>query len=403
MDPFYVGLMLKIVDISKAFSSQFALKNVSLEIRDGELFSLLGPSGCGKTTLLRIVAGFEEPSSGQIFWDDVRIDCIKPQDRPFNMVFQKYAFFPHLNVFANVAYGLQVKGADKKAIRERVTEALSLVGLGDFHHRMPETLSGGQAQRVALARAVVNKPKILLLDEPLSALDQKMREHMQTELRELQRRVGITFIFVTHDQEEAMALSDRVAVMNKGRLEQVSTPQELYSQPQTLFVAQFIGASGSVRGQLKVGQPNAGHPNANQKDGLHELITPSGHLICGIYREPRPDSSASPDTDSTPQRASNDVVAIVRPEKIQVRVKNELFGPSLQGQPTNSVRGVIRAVIYKGAQRELQVETADHDKIRVFLFEGPSSSRSADLLKKNETAEMLFSVHDTFIFPASES
>lgn len=231
--------------MSKQFSSQTAtpkaLDGVNLEIRQGEFFSLLGPSGCGKTTLLRIISGLETATSGELYWRDQRFDHIKPQDRPFNMVFQRYGLFPHLTVTENVAFGLQVKGVAAGDIKTRVDEILRLVDLQALYDRLPETLSGGQAQRVAVARAVVNRPQILLLDEPLSALDQKMREHMQTELRELQRRLGITFILVTHDQEEALALSDRIAVMNHGRVEQVSTPQELYDSPKTYFVAQFIG------------------------------------------------------------------------------------------------------------------------------------------------------------------
>ena len=241
--------MLRVVNISKNFGNQTnALNNVSLDVKSGEFFSLLGPSGCGKTTLLRIIAGFETASSGELYWNDLRVDHIRPQSRPFNMVFQRYALFPHLTVFENVAFGLRVKHVDSKSTKGRVENALNLVGLWSHRDRLPETLSGGQAQRIALARAIVNEPKILLLDEPLSALDQKMREYMQTELRELQQRLGITFIFVTHDQEEALALSDRIGVMNNGFLEQVATPEELYERPNTHFVAQFVGSMGSIRG-----------------------------------------------------------------------------------------------------------------------------------------------------------
>ncbi|OFZ18715.1 MAG: hypothetical protein A2Z20_05010, partial [Bdellovibrionales bacterium RBG_16_40_8] len=217
------------------------LKAVDLEIRTGEFFSLLGPSGCGKSTLLRILAGLETPTTGDITLDDKKILGWNPQDRPFHMVFQKYALFPHMTVFDNVAYGLRLRKTPKSEIKERVTEALDLVGLKSFAERWPDTLSGGQAQRVALARALINRPKVLLLDEPLSALDKQMRQTMQIELKKLQRRLNITFIFVTHDQEEALSLSDRVCVMNSGAIEQIATPEELYLHPATPFVSEFIG------------------------------------------------------------------------------------------------------------------------------------------------------------------
>lgn len=233
--------MLEINNISKTFSNQIALREIGLKIRKGEFFSLLGPSGCGKTTLLRILAGFEAPTQGRILLENQDISALLPPARPFNMVFQKYALFPHLTVYENVAFGLKMKKVPAEEIQRRVHEMLQMAGLTEYAQRKPETLSGGQSQRVAVARALVNQPKVLLLDEPLSALDLKMREHMQFELKTLQRKLGLTFIFVTHDQEEAFALSDRIAVMNRGVIEQVSTPQELYEQPQTRFVAEFIG------------------------------------------------------------------------------------------------------------------------------------------------------------------
>lgn len=227
-----------------------ALREIGLKIRKGEFFSLLGPSGCGKTTLLRILAGFETPTQGRILLEQKDISGLLPPARPFNMVFQKYALFPHLTVHENVAFGLKMKKLPNEEIKRRVDEMLQMVGLKEYAQRKPETLSGGQSQRVAVARSLVNQPKVLLLDEPLSALDLKMREHMQIELKTLQRKLGLTFIFVTHDQEEAFALSDRIAVMNKGGIEQVSTPQELYEQPQTRFVAEFIGHMNKLPAHL---------------------------------------------------------------------------------------------------------------------------------------------------------
>lgn len=236
--------MLEIVKVKKNFvnHADSVLDGVSVQIKSGEFFSLLGPSGCGKTTLLRIIAGLEKPDSGQIILDGRDITHDSPQDRPFHMVFQKHALFPHLTVFENVAFGLRIQKLPATEIQQKVRKSLELVHLAGFETRYPGTLSGGQGQRVALARALVNEPRVLLLDEPLSALDQKLKESMQTELRLLQKKLGITFICVTHDQQEAFAMSDRVAVMNKGHFEQLSEPKDLYRQPASLFTAQFVGS-----------------------------------------------------------------------------------------------------------------------------------------------------------------
>lgn len=242
--------MLELLNIGKSFSSQTALKGVNLSIGEGEFFSLLGPSGCGKTTLLRIIAGLEGATSGQILLDGQRVDHLPAQKRPFNMVFQRYALFPHMTVGENIAYGLRLKGLGKDQIEAKVAEVLALVDMGEFRDRKPETLSGGQSQRVAVARALVNEPRVLLLDEPLSALDYRMREHMQKELRALQQKLGLTFICVTHDQEEALALSDRIGIMSRGVLEQVSSPREIYENPETIFASQFVESTSLLRGEL---------------------------------------------------------------------------------------------------------------------------------------------------------
>ncbi|MGZ3771627.1 MAG: ABC transporter ATP-binding protein [Bdellovibrio sp.] len=226
------------------------MNGINLIIEEGEFFSLLGPSGCGKTTLLRIIAGLECSTQGQILLDGKRVDQLPAQKRPFNMVFQRHALFPHLTVGENISYGLKLKEMPKDEIEAKVAEVLALVDMSEFKERKPETLSGGQSQRVAVARALVNEPRILLLDEPLSALDQKMREHMQKELRALQRKLGLTFICVTHDQEEAMALSDRIGIMNNGNLEQVSSPREIFENPGTVFASQFIESTTCLRGEL---------------------------------------------------------------------------------------------------------------------------------------------------------
>jgi putative spermidine/putrescine transport system ATP-binding protein len=241
---------VQFTQVSRQFGEVNAVDRVSIDIKDGEFFSLLGPSGSGKTTCLRLIAGFEQPSAGSIRLYGEEAAGLPPYQRDVNTVFQDYALFPHMNVRDNVAYGLKVKGIGKSERMTRAEDALSMVALGGYGERKPAQLSGGQRQRVALARALVNRPRVLLLDEPLGALDLKLREQMQSELKKLQRQLGITFIFVTHDQTEALSMSDRVAVFNKGRIEQVDTPRNLYMKPATTFVAEFVGTSNVLRGEL---------------------------------------------------------------------------------------------------------------------------------------------------------
>jgi len=242
--------MVEIKSVVKAFGEVKAVNGVDVVIKEGEFFSLLGPSGCGKTTLLRLIAGFEHPDSGEIVIAGSSMENVEPNHRPTNMVFQSYAIFPHLNVEENVAYGLKKQGLSKADLKAKVDEMLNLVDLKGYNKRPAYALSGGQRQRVALARALIMKPKVLLLDEPLSALDKKLREQMQVELRSLQRTVGITFILVTHDQEEALTMSDRIAVMFDGQIAQLASPQELYRRPKNQRIASFIGVMNFVEGQL---------------------------------------------------------------------------------------------------------------------------------------------------------
>ena len=243
--------LLTIRSVEKSFGALRVLRGVSLEIAGGEFLTILGESGSGKTTLLRMIAGFEQPDRGEIAIDGERMDPLPPNRRPVNTVFQHYALFPHLSVFENVAYGLRVSKAPKMQIQKRVEEALDLVQMTKFARQSPSRISGGQQQRVALARALVNRPKLLLLDEPLSALDAALRRQMQTELKALQRQVGITFVFVTHDQDEAMVLSDRIALLRAGVLEQVAAPREIYRCPRTTYTAQFIGHTNLLRGSVE--------------------------------------------------------------------------------------------------------------------------------------------------------
>ncbi len=242
--------IIELKGISKEFNGERVLSEISLDIHDNEFVTLLGPSGCGKTTTLRIIAGFENPDKGDVFFDGKRINNIPPYQRELNTVFQKYALFPHLNVFENVAFGLRLKKLSERIITDRVQEALKMVNLSGFESRNVERLSGGQQQRVAIARALVNRPKVLLLDEPLGALDLKLRKDMQNELKNIQHMTGITFIFVTHDQEEALSMSDTVVVMADGKIQQIGSPTDIYNEPINAFVADFIGESNILDGVM---------------------------------------------------------------------------------------------------------------------------------------------------------
>ena len=281
---------IKIKNVSKNFEEVVAVDNINVDIARGEFFSLLGPSGCGKTTLLRILAGFEYPSSGSVFIDNLDVTDITPNLRPTNMVFQNYAIFPHINVKRNIEFGLRKEKLSKDELDKRVQDALKMVQLEGYEDRYSNQLSGGQRQRIALARALVKQPKVLLLDEPLGALDKKLREEMQLELRNLQRSIGITFIFVTHDQEEAMTMSDRVAVMNKGKILQISPPRDLYDNPKNLFVGDFIGQINFLDTQIVKIEGNKAKVLIN-KLGEHEIITSNNNLsqnesiVCAIRPE----------------------------------------------------------------------------------------------------------------------
>lgn len=242
--------IIEINNLTKEFDGNIVLKGINLYIRENEFVTLLGPSGCGKTTILRILGGFEDPTSGEVILEKKSIKNIPPHLRAINTVFQKYALFPHINVFDNIAFGLRMKKVPEIDVKERVHEMLKLVKLEGFDNRNVEKLSGGQQQRIAIARALVNKPKVLLLDEPLGALDLKLRQNMQYELKEIQRKLGITFVFVTHDQEEALTMSDTVVVINDGEIQQIGTPVDIYNEPRNRFVASFIGESNIIEGVM---------------------------------------------------------------------------------------------------------------------------------------------------------
>jgi spermidine/putrescine transport system ATP-binding protein len=323
------GPIIRFDNVTKRYGKVLAVDKVSLAIDEGEFFALLGPSGCGKTTLLRMLAGFETPTEGRILIDDKDISRTPPNKRPVNMVFQSYAVFPHMTVAANVAYGLVVDGVAAAERTRRVEEALALVKLDGFGGRRPDQLSGGQRQRVALARALVKRPRVLLLDEPLSALDAKLREAMRLELAQLQKTVGITFLLVTHDQDEALAMASRCAVMNRGLLQQVATPSDLYEFPNSRFVADFIGSVNLFEGRLTVDEPD------------HAVVVAPG-LPTRIFL----DHGVTGAVDST-------VWVALRPEKIELHKRGDGQGPpDLEDTPDgcNRVPGVIRQISYLGSE-----------------------------------------------------
>ena len=265
-------VLLQIRHLSKSYGDTQILQNINLDIYDGEFLTLLGPSGCGKTTLLRLIGGFELPNAGSLQLEGVDIAGLPAEKRPINTVFQQYALFPHMNVYDNITYGLKLKGVPKTEIDQRVREALAMVQLDHTINRRPQDLSGGQQQRIAIARAVVNRPKMLLLDEPLSALDAKLREQMQSELKRLQRELGITFVFVTHDQQEALSMSDRIAVMKNGVFQQIDTPIGIYESPANLFTASFIGETNLFKGKvLEVNPATIKVEVVEQNDGFHPI------------------------------------------------------------------------------------------------------------------------------------
>lgn len=303
---------ISIGNVTKLFGAFRAIDDVSLDIRRGEFFSLLGASGCGKTTLLRMLAGFEFPSSGEIRIDGQPMSDVPPHHRPVNMVFQSYAIFPHLDVRDNIAYGLRKQKLPRATRYEMVDEMLDLIKLSGYGRRKANELSGGQRQRIALARALILRPKVLLLDEPLGALDKQLREQMQLELRELQRKVGITFVFVTHDQEEALTLSDRIAVMQGGRVLQVDTPTGLYESPRSRSVASFIGSMNFFPGTVR---RNGGTSAVIDTEGLGLLPMPDDH-------SERPEGAA--------------VQVALRPEKIMLSAERPAEGPAVQGRLANS-------------------------------------------------------------------
>jgi putrescine transport system ATP-binding protein len=321
--------------LTKKFGDFVAVDDVSLNIFRGEIFCLLGASGCGKTTLLRMMAGFEQPTAGSIWIDGVDVTAIPPYERPVNMMFQSYALFPHMSVEQNVAFGLRQDKVPKGEIRERVAEILKLVRMNQLATRRPHQLSGGQRQRVALARSLVKRPKLLLLDEPLAALDRKLREHTQFELINIQETLGVTFVVVTHDQEEAMTLATRIGVMNHGEIVQVGTPTEIYEYPGSRFVADFIGSVNLFEGRLIEDEPDYVRVRSEELGGTFHV----GHGV-----------SAAPDAT---------VWVALRPEKIHISRERP------EGDGDNRVAGVVSEIAYRGDQSVYLVRLAGGRQVRV--------------------------------------
>ncbi len=322
--------LIRLRDLCMAFDDELVLDNINLYINDSEFLTLLGPSGCGKTTTLRIIGGFTTPTSGDVTFDGVRINDVPPHKRQINTVFQKYALFPHLDVFENIAFGLRIAKVPEDEIRQRVTEMLEVVSLKGFDRRRIDQLSGGQQQRVAIARALVNRPKVLLLDEPLGALDLRLRKDMQNELKRIQQQMGITFIYVTHDQEEALTMSDTVVVMDKGRIQQIGTPEDIYNEPKNAFVADFIGESNILNGTMV-------------RDNVVKMYGKEFPCVDGGFAPNEP------------------VDVVIRPEDIDIV-------PVEQGQ----LAGTVTNVTFKGMQYDIIVDfrgfkwliqTTDHSPV----------------------------------------
>lgn len=345
---------VRIENVSKQFGSFTAVDNVSLTVRKGEIFCLLGGSGCGKTTLLRMLAGFETPTTGRILIDGQDMAGIPPFRRPVNMMFQSYALFPHMTVNQNIAFGLEQERISRTEIQQRVDDMLNIVKLGDFAERKPHQLSGGQRQRVALARALVKKPKLLLLDEPLGALDKKLREHTQFELINLQEQLGVTFVVVTHDQEEAMTLASRIGVMNRGQIEQVGTPRDIYEFPNSRFVADFIGSVNMFDGRLIEDEP------AHVRIRCPELDT-TVFVNHGI--------SAPPDAQ---------VTVAIRPEKI-------LMSREVSADTENHVSGVVKEIAYLGDLSIYLIELPSGRVLRVAI---PNVGRHDERVLWEETVHL---------------
>ncbi len=353
-------------DITKKFDQIVAVQDIDLEVKAGEFVSFLGPSGCGKTTTLRMIAGFEKPTKGLIKFDGKVINDITPQNRNFGIVFQSYALFPHMNVSENIGFGLKMRKVSKDQIAARVDELLNLVGLTDQKHKYPPQLSGGQQQRVALVRSLATYPQILLLDEPLSALDAQIRVNLRAEIKRFQVELGITMVYVTHDQEEALAISDRVIVMNQGFIEQIDKPIEIYQKPKTQFVASFVGKSNFFEGEL------SGNTVANENPELNLVVLQ--------------------DTLRTLQTKSRNVTLAIRPEKVLV-FKNSQHSQD-KYERANLKKGVIEAITFLGVIVRIVVKLAD----KHIMVDITERRFAHSLLKMEDAVSLYFPPEDFLVF-----
>lgn len=334
--------IVSLIDVEKFFGKNMVVKKMNIEIKEGEFLTLLGPSGCGKTTTLRMIAGFEDASSGIIKVQGERVENKEPFERDVNTVFQNYALFPHMTVFDNIAYGLKIKKVSKDDIKKRVMDMLGLVQLNGYENRKPDELSGGQKQRVAIARALINNPKVLLLDEPLGALDLKLRKQMQVELKRLQKKLKITFVYVTHDQEEALTMSDRIAVMNEGVIEQLASPMEIYDKPNTKFVAGFIGESNIFDGKIV----SIFNEHMKVKTTSGTMIVKSGDFEVG--------------------------------ENIHVSIRPEYIKVSKEPVENFDLKGIIKDFIYMGTVIKTSVDMIDNTEIKYSRFENEGECKEGD-------------------------
>ncbi|MDR2923114.1 MAG: ABC transporter ATP-binding protein [Treponema sp.] len=368
------GSDVVVTGVSKFFENFRALNNVSMEIKKGEFFSLLGPSGCGKTTLLRILAGFEQPDSGAVTFDGKDVLPLPPDKRHANTVFQNYALFPHLSVFENVAFSMRLKKGTQSEIERKVGDYLRLVQLEGHAHKKPNQLSGGQKQRVAIARALINEPSVLLLDEPLSALDAKLRQHMLIELDQIHDKIGITFIYVTHDQQEALSVSDRLAVMNQGDVLQIGTPHEIYESPATDFVARFIGETNLFDAKVV----SVETLKREQEEYLAELEIPElGRIKVTTVDKVQPGQTVS---------------FTIRPEKIVI-TKDK---PATKREDINLFQGMVDEPIYSGFQTKFYVKVMEKSMIRVIKQHANYSDEGPDIRWK-DSVFLSWSANDGYI------
>ncbi|GAB6392888.1 MAG: spermidine/putrescine ABC transporter permease protein PotA [Treponematales bacterium] len=382
------GSDVVIEGVCKSFGDFRALNDIHLAIQGGEFFSLLGPSGCGKTTLLRIIAGFESPDDGAVLIDGADVLPLPPNRRQANTVFQNYALFPHLTVFENVAFSLRLKKRPRDEVEARVGDYLRLVQLEGHAHKKPSQLSGGQKQRVAIARALINEPRVLLLDEPLSALDAKLRQHMLIELDQIHDKIGITFIYVTHDQQEALSVSDRIAVMNQGDVLQVGTPHEIYESPATDFAARFIGETNlfdaKVAAIRKVDQPLLPGVSAGDTEYMAELdITELGRIKVTTVDE---------------FREGDEVVFTIRPEKIVITKER----PATKREDINLFQGIVDEPIYSGFQTKFYVKSKNGVLLRVIKQHARYSDDGPDIVWKDEVY-LSWSANDGYIVGVKDS